>query len=129
MWSVVGLMLADQFFCFGVVVWIVKVQTVNKATQRTHVAHHGPVILGVLGFLEHPCDEPRRIVENIENVGVFTLELSAFVDSIRNGTTPPVDGYRGLDVVATLTAAEESLLNGGEWVKVAAPSELLEGVS
>lgn len=57
------------------------------------------------------------------------LELSAFVDSIRNGSTPPVDGHRGLDVVATLTAAEESLLNGGEWVKVAAPSELLEGMA
>ena len=55
------------------------------------------------------------------------LELSAFVDSIRSGVNPPVDGRNGLDVVATLTAAEESLLNGGEWVKVAAPTELLEG--
>ncbi|MEM7338506.1 MAG: Gfo/Idh/MocA family oxidoreductase [Actinomycetota bacterium] len=56
------------------------------------------------------------------------LELSAFIDSIRTGATPPVDGRRGLDVVVALCAAEESLRRGGQWVDIASSEDLMSTI-
>ena len=44
------------------------------------------------------------------------LELGGFVQAIRTGTTPPVDGRSGLDVVSVLCAAEESQRQDGAWI-------------
>ncbi len=53
------------------------------------------------------------------------LELSAFVEAIRTGRDPEVDGRRGLDVVAVLSAAEESLNQGGVWIDVPHSASLI----
>jgi predicted dehydrogenase len=45
------------------------------------------------------------------------LELAHFVDCVRGGTRPRVDGQRGLDVVRVLRAADRARRSGG-WVEV-----------
>ncbi len=50
------------------------------------------------------------------------LELNAFVQAIRTGERPAADGSSGLDVVATLCAADASQRIGGGWVDVPHPS-------
>lgn len=45
-------------------------------------------------------------------------ECEHFVDCIINNKTPMTDGYNGLRVVKVLSAAQESLKNGGKVVKI-----------
>ncbi len=45
------------------------------------------------------------------------LELGHFVECIRTGATPTVDGHSGLEVVSVLCAAERAIETGG-WVTV-----------
>lgn len=53
------------------------------------------------------------------------LELSHFVESIRTGVSPRVDGRSGREVVSVLCAAEESLASGG-WVEVDYDSNVID---
>jgi predicted dehydrogenase len=46
------------------------------------------------------------------------LEMRAFVDAVRTGTTPIASGAEGLAVVRTLAALQESLDDGGRPVTV-----------
>ena len=53
------------------------------------------------------------------------LELGHFVESIRTGEPPVVDGRSGREVVSVLCAAEQSLVTGG-WVDVDYDSNVID---
>ncbi len=53
------------------------------------------------------------------------LELSSFVEAVRSGTAPTVDGRSGREVVSVLCAAQESLRTGG-WVDVDYDSNIID---
>ena len=61
------------------------------------------------------------IAPKIDNTEPLLLEAQHFVDAVSNGHHPLTDGRAGLEVVATVEAAERSLREGGCEVKIVLP--------
>jgi predicted dehydrogenase len=58
------------------------------------------------------------ISPKIDSYEPLQAEMDDFLRAIQEGTKPRVDGYSGLRVVRVLEAAQQSLENGGEAVKL-----------
>lgn len=58
------------------------------------------------------------VIPKIDFIEPLEIECKHFIECIKDGKEPLTDGYDGLRVVKTLEAAQISLVNGGEIVKV-----------
>jgi predicted dehydrogenase len=61
------------------------------------------------------------IAPKIDNAEPLYLEATHFIDAVTNGHRPLTDGRAGLEVVATVEAAELSLREGGREVPIVLP--------
>lgn len=87
------------------------VQTVRTTGDQSQVPmsyRHGDIVSPFIDF-----NEP------------LGLELASFVEAIRTGESPRVDGKRGREVVSVLCAAQDSMSAGG-WVDVDYDSSVID---
>ncbi|GAG12595.1 unnamed protein product, partial [marine sediment metagenome] len=69
---------------------------------------------------------PEEWLERPDGKDHLTVMVGEFVDSILNGTTPPVDVYRSLDFTLPGIIAHESAERGGEKMEVIDLRDTLE---
>ena len=79
----------------------------------------GDVVDTYLDLLDRQREEALAAREQIPAIPTdppLRLEIEHFLASVRNGAEPRTNGTRGVAVVRTLAAAEESIRSGGRRV-------------
>lgn len=70
---------------------------------------------GEFSFAYHYGDV---VIPHLKMQEPLRVQCSHFLDCVRDGSTPQTDGYNGLNVVQILEAAQKSLENDGNGVKI-----------
>ena len=61
----------------------------------------------------------------VDRAEPLAMECAHFVECVRTGHQPRTDALNGLRVVATLEAAQQSMLGSGKWVDVRAEEDII----
>jgi predicted dehydrogenase len=95
----------------------------TESVEKVKVFDHGVDFRDPADFGEYQLSYRTGdiIAPKLANAEPLFLEAEHFVEAVSNGHKPLTDGRAGLEVVATVEAAERSLREGGCEVKIVLP--------